>query len=164
MRSTRVFFVLILLLFLTIALQNSSFKTQDKKDEKIEVMPSPKAKPQATQVPSPTEKIEVIVPTLAPTALPAVDNSYVYPNSFNYSKNGNRISFQTVDSPQTVTDWYKAKISSLGFSAQSFVQTSSNDNVLNKLVAANGEKEIRVEISKDSGNQITEIRLFLRNF
>jgi len=164
MRSTRVFFVLILLLFLTIALQNSSFRTQNKKNTKIEVVPSPKTKPQVTQTPRPTEKTEVVVPTQEPTALPVVDNSYVYPNSFNYSKNGNRISLQTSDNPQVVTDWYKDKISSLGFSTQSFVQTNANNNILNKLVAANGEKEIRVEISKDSGNQITEIRLFLQNF
>lgn len=163
MRSTRVFFVLILLLFLTIALQNSSFKTENKKNTKIEVVPSPKAKPQVTQLPLPTKKTEVIAPTQEPKALPVTDNSYVYPNSFNYSKRGNVISFQTNDSAQVVTDWYKDKIISLGFSAQSFVQTNSNDNVLNKLVAANGKKEIRVEISKSLSDQVVKVSVFLQN-
>ncbi|MCL4354931.1 hypothetical protein M1349_05750 [Patescibacteria group bacterium] len=159
MKTTKVFFVLILFLFLTILLQNSRY--QNKKETKKTTLPSTEVKTKVTQTPSPTEESGK-VPTLVPTALPEA-NSYVYPNSFNYSKKGERISFQTNDDPQTVTDWYKSKIDNLGLSTQSFVQTSSNDNVLNKLVAASGDKEIRVEISKNSREEITEIKLVLRN-
>jgi len=39
------------------------------------------------------------------------------------------------------------------------VKTKTNDNVLNKLVGADGKTEIRVEITKPAGNPTTEIKV-----
>ena len=67
--------------------------------------------------------------------------------------------FTTPDSPQTVTAWYKDQINQMKFNVKTFVQTSANEKVLNKLVASNGQTEVYVEISKNPSDSITLITL-----
>ncbi|MBI2022736.1 hypothetical protein HYS97_02725 [Candidatus Daviesbacteria bacterium] len=81
--------------------------------------------------------------------------NFVYPNSTSL---GSGV-YESNDSPNIITDWYKEKIKSLGMSTTSFVQTSANDNVLNKLVGSDGKGEIRVEISRPADNSKTTIKL-----
>lgn len=86
---------------------------------------------------------------------------FIYPGSTKISGDSSSITLQSSDSPQVITNWYKNKIKSMGLSATSFVTTSTNDNVLNKLVASNGTKEVRVEITKKSDSSIVIISLQL---
>ena len=45
---------------------------------------------------------------------------------------------------------------------ETFVETSANDKVLNELVGADGQKEVRVEINKNSGASLVEISISLK--
>jgi len=65
--------------------------------------------------------------------------------------------FESNDDPDLITNWYKEKIKSLGMNSKSFVQTKTNGNVLNKLVGARGDKEIRVGIVKKNDESVTKI-------
>lgn len=129
--------------------------------------PSENASPTPTPslTPSPT------FPTMSPTQIiktPAPKNSpnistnlsqFIYPNSKQISISGDKIVLESSDSPTAITNWYKDKIKSLGMSATSFVQTSTNDNVLNKLVGSSGNQQVRVEISKPASTLKVKITI-----
>ena len=106
-------------------------------------------------------------PTLAPTNIPAPPkndqtlSSFKYPNSSVTSSSQGFLKLQSNDSADNITDWYKEKIKGEGMSVTSFVTTKTNDNVLNKLVGADGQKEIRVEIKKSTGSSLVEIEVSL---
>ena len=72
-----------------------------------------------------------------------------------------RLKIQSFDDSSRITDWYKEKITSLNMKAKSFVQTSSNRNILNKLAGANSLLKVNVEISKKNSDSKTEITVYL---
>jgi len=98
-------------------------------------------------------------PTTAPTKTPVPTTAtqttnislsgFHYPGATVASSSGNRLELTTNDSPKTVTDWYKNAINQTGMNTKSFVTTSTNGNVINKLVAAGKGKEIDIDITKD---------------
>jgi len=47
----------------------------------------------------------------------------------------------------------------MGMNAKSFVQTNTNGNILNKLVSANGETKVSIEISKNGSEAQTKISI-----
>ncbi len=47
---------------------------------------------------------------------------------------------------------------------KTFVTTKANDKVLNKLVGADADKELRVEISKDPGDSLVKISVTIKYF
>lgn len=98
---------------------------------------------QPTGTPSPTS-------TNSPSSLSLSLDVFLYPNSKLTKKEGNTLTLESSDSPQRITDWYKEKIKSLGMSAKSFVQTSTNGNVLNKLAGSDGTVEVNAEIKKQN--------------
>ncbi len=79
----------------------------------------------------------------------------VYPNSTAIGEN----SYQSTDSPQAVTDWYKNFIKDKNMNTTSVVTTNTNDNVKNVLAADNGVEKLHVEITKNSGDSKTTIKL-----
>jgi len=83
-------------------------------------------------------------PTPTPVVLPQPAGSWVYPNSTRQDANR----WKSGDDPGVITNWYKNKIEALGMNTKSFVQTNTNGQVLNKLVAANDNIKVSVEISK----------------
>lgn len=103
------------------------------------------------KTPKPTPTLVKSAPTDVPASSPSETNSYQYPNSQVINSSGNSLSLVTTDNVDVVTSWYKDKISSEGMNVKSFVTTKANDNVVNKLVVASGEREIRVVIKKNSG-------------
>jgi len=118
--------------------------------------------------PSPTPIIIKIQKNTTPTEAvkenqSSVDSTWIYPNSKQTENSGNTFSLQSYDDPGKITDWYKQKIESMGMSAKSFVQTKANDNVLNKLAAASGNKKIDVEIEQKAGEQVVKIKVSLVN-
>jgi len=125
--------------------------------------------PTSISMPSqaPNNSSTIIPPTSTPTLSPTPTNTprnksesvldFRYPNSIIISQNAKESIFESTDHPKKITDWYKNKIKAMNMSVTSFVQTSTNDNVLNKLVGADGNREVRVEINKNNNSQAVNI-------
>ena len=113
-----------------------------------------------TDTPIPTK---TPIPSLPATKTPVSTNlsNFHYPNSQVVSSGENSLILNSIDNADTITDWYKEKIKGEGMSVTSFVTTKTNDNVLNKLVGADGEREIRVEITKEAGSSTVKISVTL---
>lgn len=113
------------------------------------------AKP--SQIVSPTV---VISSTPKPTLLPSQSNSdFFYPNATTLSSQGEEVVLESSSDPGEITDWYTQKIKEKNMNANTFVRTNSNGNVLNKLAASNGNEKIAVEITRNSGEQKTKIKI-----
>lgn len=127
-----------------------------------------------TREPQPTQQISVVTPTSAspkppsptPTSVsPKTQTSnsdLVYPESQIVVDNGSQLTIRSSDSADQITSWYKQKLTSLGLGVSSFVQTSTNDNVLNKLVVAGNGLEYQIEISKESGQDTVEVQIVIQ--
>lgn len=112
-----------------------------------------------------------------PTAAPAVESpsptksqadseilAYRYPGAETLSSSENSLNLKSSDDIGAITNWYKAKIESENLNVESFVETSANDKVLNQLVGADGQKEIKIEIKKESGTFLVEISVKIAPF
>lgn len=107
---------------------------------------SPSTKPNATSFPTPTQ-----------TTINSNILDYKYPNSQLISSSEYFLSLESSDNSDVITNWYKEKVNSLGMNVKTFVTTKANDKVLNKLVGADGDKEISVEISKE--NEASSVKI-----
>lgn len=96
-------------------------------------------------------------PSKTPYTNPLLEFSY--PDAKSISFDSSRLIFESSDDPQTITDWYKNKIESKGFSRKSFSQTKVNNNVYNILSASDGKREITIEIKKESSDPKTKITI-----
>lgn len=160
--------ILVIILAIVITSQNITKKDENKSDESVlnsSVTKPPTPSPSSTLTPIPSDT-PTFTPTLTPTILtptPQPNNNnqlnldLKYPNSIIISKNSNETTYESTDDPKKITDWYKDKIKSIGMKATSFVQTSTNGDVLNKLVGANSEKQVKVDISKQNNNILVKI-------
>jgi len=83
--------------------------------------------------------------------------SFKYPNSETSRSNSAETKYQTGDDPEEVTNWYKNKIKEQNLNVRSFVQTTVNNKTENLLVGANGNQEIRIEITRDVDENLTTI-------
>lgn len=101
---------------------------------------------------------EFVSPILSPQPTNQLLTEFKYPNSEQLSNNNNLV-LNSTDNPQVITDWYKNEITAKGFTTTSFVQTNTNGEILNKLVGSNGNKEVRVEISKEANNPAVVIKI-----
>ena len=111
--------------------------------------------PTPTPTPIPTPRLTP-TPKTSPTPVAAATD-WKYPNSAPAGDN----EWISSDDPKIITDWYKNKINALGLNAKSFVQTSTNGNVLNKLAADNGALSVTVEITKSAADTQTTILVVL---
>lgn len=81
---------------------------------------------------------------------PGSAGEFAYPSATRVSGEGSSFTLKSGDSPATITDWYKNRIKQAGMKTTSFVQTSTNGNILNSLVGAGNGHEVRVEIKKSA--------------
>lgn len=134
--------------------------------EQVEISNTPTQVPEATSTQAPTITAShsptiIVKPTSIPTNPPTInqnsDESFVYPGS--RSMGGN--SYTSSDDPDKITNWYKEKINSQGYSSKSFVTTKTNEKVLNKLSAAKNNKNILIEISRANQNSESVITILL---
>lgn len=100
------------------------------------------------------------------TAISPVNNSdllseYLYPGAKIVNQDSSGLELKTSDDPEGITDWYKEKIISQGMNVKTFVSTKTNGNVLNKLLGATSEKEVRVEIEKAKDGLFATVTLSL---
>ena len=123
------------------------------------------ASPSATPNPPTVAPTVLPVPTftIAPTPLPTTTSipsgdmkSLQYPGSSVLQSSDTSMSLTSGDSPDAITQWYKAYIEAQHMNVKSFVTTKANDKVHNVLVGA-GNGEIRITITKDSGQSDTSI-------
>ncbi len=141
--------------------QKSRFITQEElptsevlSEEKVIEEDSPQEVPVSEDKSSAVATVtRMPTPTLNQTNLA----DYKYPNSQVVSSTGDSLLLNSTDASETITDWYKEKIRGEGMKVKTFVTTKTNNNVLNKLVGADGEKEIRIEIKKEAGSNTVEI-------
>ncbi len=170
MANLRLLIVLVFALIALVMFENKNFfsnNSQSSEAEKNTPIPSPSPiKPKSTPI-EPRFNRGNSAPTLSPTpASPALRegiNNFIYPNSSNITGDGDISSMESADKPQIITDWYKEKIKSMGMKATSFVQTTTNGNVLNKLAGANNSFGIVVEIRKAEFDTKTSIRLIIKD-
>ena len=102
--------------------------------------------PLATSTPTPTPgSSNISVPKHSPNA-----DEYIYPGSDVISKTSQDISLTSTADPDTITSWYKEKIQSKNFNVNSYVTTTANDKILNKLAGNNGKSWVNVVISRDN--------------
>ena len=88
------------------------------------------------------------------------DTSAITPTETITNQTNSTLSLESTDSPEDITDWYKNTINTIGMNVTSFVVTSTNDVVLNKLSAANSEMKIEVTIKNES-TSITTIEVIM---
>ena len=114
--------------------------------------------------PTPTPETLVSPTPFASSITPQRESSlniFIYPNAEIISQSSGSVIFESTDNPDVITEWYKTKINAQNLNVTSFVTTSTNDNILNKLVGANSEQEIRVEITKSASASKVRIEVAL---
>lgn len=92
-----------------------------------------------------------------PIPTPAPISEYIYPGSKTTASASAKLELQTTASPTEVTDWYKNKIKSVQFNAQSFSASNTSGAIFNKLSAAKPGEKIEVTIKKDQSASETLI-------
>lgn len=113
--------------------------------------------PILTVSPTPTWTTELTPTPVSNQQNPKTSNGiWIYPGATTISTGGGEIQLSTTEEPQRVTDWYKQIISSR-MNTKSFVSTSTNGNVENKLSGANSGERIEVEIRKSDSDSVTYI-------
>lgn len=157
MTSIKVLVILLIVFYIAVLVQKNYSKSSQKFKESVII---PTVSPVLTSSPT---LIPTVIPTVLPTSIPTPPpvktniNSFIYPNSVKISIDASSVILQSSDNPQIITNWYKEKITSMGMNAKSFVQTNTNGNVLNKLVAANSDLKVSVTISRKNNQSSAEI-------
>jgi len=110
------------------------------------------------------QKKEEVSSTPIPTTTKKViennnNNDYIYPGSKIISILENSFVLESSDNADEITDWYKEKIKKKGLNVTTFVVTKTNNNVLNKLVGANKDERISVEIEQKTSDSKVTIRV-----
>ena len=123
----------------------------------VKIQPSPTVKPFPNLVTVSPSK-----PVITPSGVSDVDK-FIYPDAKILSRSVNTVELKSYEDPGSVTDWYKEKIKERGMSVTSFVTTSANGNILNKLSGANGNEKVNVEIKRDAGEEFTQIKISLEH-
>ena len=118
-----------------------------------------------TNTPTPTSlSNEEPTQSISPTQVPSNEflvSSFIYPGAKVVTQTQTTLSLESSDDTDIITNWYKDKIKGMGANVKSFVVTRANDKVLNKLVGANSDVEVAVEISKDPGSSVAKISVLL---
>lgn len=86
---------------------------------------------------------------------------YQYTGARVVSSSSETLVLKSQDDSEKITDWYKEKIAGKKMNATSFVSTTANDYVLNKLEGDNGEEKVSVEIKKENGTDEITITITL---
>jgi hypothetical protein len=127
--------------------------------------PEPTLEATATATPSPARQLNTASPTTVPSSTIAPtstntnkpqssDTNWQYPNSSIVSQTDSSMTLTTNDAASQVTQWYKDSIEQNGYSAKSFVTTTTNGMVNNVLSAAKTGESITVKITTNSATTI----------
>ncbi|OGG30112.1 hypothetical protein A2973_02280 [Candidatus Gottesmanbacteria bacterium RIFCSPLOWO2_01_FULL_49_10] len=103
-------------------------------------------------------------PTKTPTNEDQTLLSFLYPGGHRETQSITSLSLTSSDGPEAITTWYKETIRKYSFQTKSFVQTNSNGNIANLLVARSARYEIRVNITKTPHDSLTKIAVALQTY
>lgn len=92
-----------------------------------------------------------------PVPSPANIKVYTYPGAVVKSSAAKKLTLESSDSSEKVTEWYKKLIQDSRFNAKSFSQVMTNGDVLNMLSAAKPGEKIEITIKKDQSTSKTLI-------
>lgn len=138
------------------------------------VKEEPQAKKESDKTPTLTPTpIPTNTPTFTPTSKPQKPTApretqgttlddFIYPNSKRTESQTNHVTLESPDDPSVITNWYKNKIKEKGMNATSYVQTSTNGNILNRLVGARSGLKVDIEIKKKSTDSVSTINVILK--
>lgn len=147
-------FLLLIFLIGVLILFNPPTPNKTPTIKSISVKPS-----EITPIPSNTPYL-TISPTSTPSIPPKKTNLlFQYPNSSKTGEDNGQAVFISSDDPFLITSWYKEKIKTLGMNVTTFIQTNSNNLILNTLKGANGQSSIDVEISKKPNDSVVTIKV-----
>lgn len=160
MRNLQLLVILVLIIFAVSLIQKEGLGSNQTPSTPIQtpIPASNAADATPTSIPIPT--------SIPPTSTPVLSHqkniqSFIYPGSMILNQSGDKMTLQSSDESSDITNWYKEKITSLNMNAKSFVQTNTNGNVLNKLVGANAEFKVKIQIEKNSSSNVTAIEVSL---
>jgi hypothetical protein len=128
--------------------------SQEARSEEVTPTEFPTQAPSSTQTPKPSST----------TSVSSSSVNFKYPGAHTIQESQTVLVMESTEDTDKITDWYKSKIEDLGMNVKSFVTTKANDKILNKLSAADGVREINIEISKDSELSAVKISVALSNF
>lgn len=84
-----------------------------------------------------------------PTMITSISFIKIYANSRIISQSDGSVAFESDDSPDVITTFYKSLIEQSGSKVTSFVTTKTNGNVLNKLAGVVDNQSIEIEIKRE---------------
>lgn len=105
--------------------------------------------------------VPLIKPTLKPSPAKTANTGFIYPNSVIIKSEDNDFILESNDNSDAITSWYSDKIKSAGMNATSFVKTSTNNNILNMLEGTNGQRKIKVTITRKENQPKVTIEVSL---
>lgn len=136
-----------------------SIKPSDNKTNTLSAstsFPTPSIEAQTSSQPlSPVSKKDSnVIIEITNTTSSSTNTKTVYPGAMSIGEN----TYESSDSPETITVWYKNVISEKNMNTTSFVSTNTNDNIKNVLAADNGNQKLHVEILRNAGDTKTTIK------
>lgn len=131
---------------------------QEVLSEQKEEGQSPTSTPRVTTHPETSQSPPGTLPASTPQTTISI---FIYPGATIKTQTQTTLTLESSDDTDKITDWYKDKIKNMGANVKSFINTRANDKVMNKLVGANSELEVSVEISRDPGSSIVKISVLL---
>lgn len=90
-------------------------------------------------------------------------NLLYYPNSKIISSGENNLILESTDNPSQISNWYKNQIRENKWTITSFIETATNNEILNKMVASRNQEDARVTISKSVNDRVVKIEVIYGN-
>ncbi len=154
----------ILIMFVGIVSARRALPLKPEIQTETEDVLSETSEPEASAQPITITPVPTPAPTLAPTVAPTPSSNpssatgWIYPGASVISSNG-KLTLNSSDDPDKVTEWYRAKINSGGYNIRNSVKTSANDNIRNVISAAGNDTSVEVEITKKPSDSISRIEV-----
>ncbi len=158
MNNLRLLAILLVLLGLIAYAQVGN--KQDANNQKNKASITPQSQQQTQKSP---KKSFIIPPSdnfPSPTLSP-LHTELIYPGSTLIKNTEQSFFLESGDAPEDITAWYKDTIESLGMNATSAIQIQTNDDIQNKVVGANKDREVTIDISKKADTQTVSIIITL---
>lgn len=105
--------------------------------------------------------LQVTTPTPTGNALGQDIENFIYPGATKVGNSDSQITLQSSDDPNNISNWYQGKINSLSLGAKSVISTKTNGNVNILLDGANNTLEVKITITKNSGDSTALINVTL---
>lgn len=101
----------------------------------------------------PFPKLITIVPSKpSPTFVPEnIFSELIYPKALVVNETQSQLSLVSIDAPEVISDWYKAKVKELDLSSTSTLFAQEEKKYMIKLT---GDKNITIEIKEEENGQV----------